>query len=160
MILKQGDLWDELGQADYLLVTANATVKQDGSLVMGRGAALEAKQRFPSLDQELGQQVFAQSGGQVPWLYGLALCRAHTHGATQLGAFQVKHHFREPAELPVIAWSCGLLHGLILKHRANGRKARVAMNFPGIGAGQLPRSLVLPLIRWLPDEVTVYEFPP
>ena len=42
MQLVEGNLWDALGRAHLLLVSANATVASAGHLVMGRGAAREA----------------------------------------------------------------------------------------------------------------------
>ncbi|MEK6860596.1 MAG: hypothetical protein AABY07_01375 [Nanoarchaeota archaeon] len=47
MILVKGNMWDELGKAELILVTANSNIKKNGALVMGAGAAKEARDRFP-----------------------------------------------------------------------------------------------------------------
>ena len=39
MKLFTGDMWDEYEEADHLIFTGNSFVKNDGTLVMGRGIA-------------------------------------------------------------------------------------------------------------------------
>jgi len=84
-----GNLWDEWGVADLLLVTTNSTVRRDGTLVMGRGAALEAQQRYPALPARLGHAVLDRP------IYGIEL--AWYEPPTMLGVFQVKAHWRDEA---------------------------------------------------------------
>jgi hypothetical protein len=47
MKLTNGNMWSAYPQADLFLITTNSTLKNDGCLVMGKGIALEAAQRFP-----------------------------------------------------------------------------------------------------------------
>ena len=35
----RGNLWDEIGKADIILVTTNATLNKNKELICGRGAA-------------------------------------------------------------------------------------------------------------------------
>jgi hypothetical protein len=148
MRLVTGDLWSELGRANLVLVTTNAIVTRSGRLVMGRGAAREARDRFPGLDADLGAIILGS-----PSPYGVALARGDHHPVTRLGAFQVKHHWRHPAQLDLIAFSMERLAGI------TNRYGRIALNFPGIGNGGLRPEAVLPLLRGLPDHVFVYRRP-
>lgn len=46
MKIAHEDLWKPVENAVYI-VTTNSTIRKDGALVMGRGAALEATQSYP-----------------------------------------------------------------------------------------------------------------
>ena len=54
---KTGDMWTAYTAADIFLITTNATITTRGALVMGRGIARQAKERFPGLDTALGTHV-------------------------------------------------------------------------------------------------------
>jgi hypothetical protein len=144
MILEVGDMWVALEETDLFLITANATIKRNGALVMGRGLALEAKRRFPGLDLACGRLVGDRQ------VYGVGVLPAPF---TPLGLFQVKNHFRERADLDLIKRSVRALLSLL----EFSRLERVDLNFPGIGNGGLPQSCVLPLIEPLPDRVHVWK---
>jgi hypothetical protein len=114
---------------------------------MGRGIALQAKERYPDL----------------PYVFGKALDELHPEiDDSHVGRigyfddvpiwwFMVKHHWREDADLKIIEESCfRLKHGF-------GPLGRVDLNFPGIGNGRLKREDVLPLLEDLPDNVHVWE---
>lgn len=148
-----GDLWSELGRANVILVTTNAEVNKDHKLVMGRGAALEASQRFPTLVRKLGERLIERQ--LVGAKYGIQFIEpsATIYPGLMLGAFQVKYHWREKADLTLISYSARYLAG-IAKAMAF---SRFAMNFPGIGNGRLEESLVRPLLDVLPDNVFVYK---
>ncbi len=49
-----GNMWTAYEPADLFLITTNSTIRRDGALVMGRGIARQAKERFPDLDVTLG----------------------------------------------------------------------------------------------------------
>jgi hypothetical protein len=85
-----GDIWSVYEQADLFLITTNATLKGNGALVMGRGLARQARDRFPGLDLALGQAIAARCGhlGRYQLLVSPHWPRA------KLGAFQVKRHYR------------------------------------------------------------------
>jgi len=148
-----GDLWSELGLAELLLVTTNAVVTQDGRLVMGRGAAREARDRFAGLDRDLGEVIRSMASPIEQHLvqYGVALARGTYHPITRLGAFQVKAHWQDAASPELIAYSCGRLAAIADRYH------RIALNFPGIGAGGLPAEQVTPLLLVLPDHVLIYR---
>lgn len=150
MILKTGNMWQETG-ADAILFTANSTVRKDGALVMGRGAALEAQRLFPGINLKLGAIIrkLQQPYGVVmlPPLYG-------ERGGKYIGAFQVKRLFYEDADASLIQHSTDMLCDLADKLQPG---LLFAVNFPGIGWGRLKREDVLPIISKLPDNVEVWQ---
>lgn len=149
--LRLGNMWTAYTAADLFLVSTNSTIRQDGALVMGRGIARQAKERFPGLDAALGRQVQALCGNQG--IYGLLV--SPRWPAAKLGAFQVKQHYSQPASLELIRRSTAALCAWCAEHP----DAQVALNFPGIGNGRLRRADVLPIIAQLPDWVAIWEYP-
>jgi hypothetical protein len=146
-----GDLWQQEGIADIILVTTNSTLNSKGHLVMGRGAAAEAASRYPSLPLDLGNIINLKRYGQsIP--YGVLIVPGYANGVT-LGAFQVKFHWRDAAAPFLIN-----LASQKLTHIAEALPGmEFAMNYPGIGNGRLREEDVYPLIKSLPDNVTVYK---
>lgn len=49
-----GNIWDHAHEFDAVVITTNGFVKSNGEAVMGRGIALEAKNRYPWLAGNLG----------------------------------------------------------------------------------------------------------
>lgn len=136
------ELWNT--KASHILVTSNSYIRKDGALVMGRGAALEAATRFPNFPYIAGGRISEKWGGHLGF-YG-TLLSVHKN----IGLFQVKRHFKDPAELGIIEASVGSL-------LVQMRNETYAINFPGIGYGQLEISRVLPVIQKLPDNVWIYH---
>lgn len=149
---RTGDMWSNYDEADLFLITTNATITVRGALVMGRGIARQANERFSGLDAALGRQVQALCGNQG--IYGLLVSLRWP--TAKLGAFQVKQHYSQPASLELIRRSAVTLCAWC----ANHPDAQVALNFPGIGNGRLRRADVLPIIAQLPEQVTIWEYPP
>lgn len=56
-IFQKGDMWSAYNQADLFLITTNSTLQPGNILVMGRGIATQAHERFPGLNKALGQQI-------------------------------------------------------------------------------------------------------
>jgi hypothetical protein len=139
MEIIQGDMWEEIGKANLILVTTNATLRGDGALVMGRGAAAQAKQQFPQLPFELGRRL--QQSGLVGSAYGITVTGVSVQD-TLLGAFQVKYHWRDEADLDLIRFSCKEL----FQYAEPGPNERIVLNYPGIGNGRLTRDDVEPIL--------------
>jgi len=89
-IFQTGNMWSAYDDADLFVLTTNATIKRNGALVMGRGIARQARNRFPGLDTALGQQILSVCGSQGE--YGLLV--SPRWSAAKLGMFQVKFHSR------------------------------------------------------------------
>jgi hypothetical protein len=149
MQIIKGNLWDELGHADVILFTANNTLNAKGELVMGAGAAREAKERFPDLPRFLGYQIASKTGD-----YGVVSTMVPYQGGRQrIAAFQTKRHWKSPSPLDLLKLSCEKLAGYAKQFPVQ----RIALNYPGIGLGGLTESDVLPLLETLPDNVFVYR---
>ena len=149
MVLRQGNMMRQKPPADVLLFTANAAVTHQGSLVMGGGAALAVRERFPGVDLALGLSVKA-----IGDPYGVVSIILPDQDLI-IGAFQVKHHWLDDALSSLISGSAIILRNLAL---TEWKDKRISLNFPGIGNGRMRRKDVLPLIECLPDNVTVWEF--
>ena len=149
MLLKTKNMWDDYDKADLFLITTNSFIKKNGELVMGRGIAKEAKDRFPQLPVYAGK-IIKEKCGHLG-VYGFYVSRHWP--LTKIGLFQTKRHWRDNASIDLIKMSLtGLDFWLI------GREDKiVCLNFPGIGNGGLERDQVLALLEFLPDNVKVYE---
>jgi hypothetical protein len=146
-----GDMWQHYGQAGLFLITTNSTLRRDGALVMGRGIARQARERFPGLDTALGEEIRKRCGSLG--VYGLLISPRWPQA--RLGGFQVKRDWGRPADLDLIAGSVTAL----VEWTTHRPAVAVCLNFPGIGNGGLARSAVWPLLEPLPDSVTIWEYP-
>ncbi len=152
MKIIKGNLWDS--EDPYILVTTNSTVRKDGGLVMGRGAAKELITLEPHLQFVFGKEVkrCGLDYGILIYCPPLGSFSSSLYHKLGVGAFQVKHHFRDKAELELIKYSTVALNRLI----EGGVLTKASMNFPGIGWGHLTYEEVLPIVSQLPDSVTLY----
>lgn len=151
MILQQGDMWSAWPKSDHFLITTNGSINKSNQLVMGRGIASQAKEKYPGLSERLAQAIHdahMYDAGHLAHVYGMLL-------GSKLGIFQVKYHWSDNASIDLITWSTALLE----EHARNNPIARYDLNFPGIGNGYLPRSFVLPIISHLPNNVYIWELP-
>lgn len=145
MKIVKGNLFESTD--NFILVTTNATIKKNGRLVMGAGAAKQAVNLLGDIDSFLGELI---SKSENPKEYGIILGKKY-------GAFQVKREFYENANLPIISKSLQDLKDLSrmmpLKH--------FSINFPGIGNGNLQYEHVEALIQSyeLSDNITFYLKP-
>jgi len=143
MIQLFGNMWDIFVEADIFIFTGNSYVRKDGALVMGRGLALDIRDKIPELAYILGDRIKESPK------YGLII-----EEDLGLGVFQVKYHFSDNADLDLIRFSCGILSEYANTHLDK----KIHMNYPGIGYGHLSRESVEPIIRELPDNVHVWSF--
>lgn len=116
----QADLWTE-GMYCPTVITTNGAVRKDGAAVMGRGCALEAKQRLPLLPAFLGAKL--QSFGNHVHTFRLS--------NTRIVTFPVKHHWRQQADLELLRRSAEELVSLTNRRRW----VNVVMPRPGCGNG-------------------------
>jgi hypothetical protein len=135
------------GAERVLLVTTNSFVRQDGALVMGRGAAKTAMLKWPRLPYSLGKYIDHLGEYNVGIITDNNL-------SLHIGAFQVKYHFKDEADLDLIARSVAELTAITNKKP----DWRFDMNFPGIGNGHKAYEDVAPLLDSLPDNVHVWTF--
>lgn len=151
MHVKKGDLWES--DADLIAVTTCGSINGSSRhLAMGMGAAFQASRRYPRLPAAaarcIEEEMLCQIG-QVP-VYGFIVVRVDK--TTCIGLFQSKLQPGDRSPLSLIGTSAMCLMAWLER---NPRK-RVAINFPGIGLGKLPRGLVEPILTDLPDSVTFH----
>jgi len=144
MRVVEGDMWSVYEKVDLFLITTDSVVI-DGKLVMGAGIAGEAARRFPILKVIFGKMIPESEG-----VYGLLVQNGWP--SRSIGAFQTKTNWGLPSSLAIIERSTQDLIRWCDRHPG----AEVALPFPGIGMGGLKREDVLPIIRALPSEVTVW----
>lgn len=127
---------------DIRLFTANGVLKKNGELVMGAGAAKAAKQLDPRAPAVLGRMLregdFQYDEDRQAYVFGLLIAPE-----LGLGAFQTKYHYRDKADPNLIALGAKKLGEFA---RANP-DLRIAVNFPGVGLGRLPRKQVEALLE-------------
>jgi hypothetical protein len=113
MLEATGNLWTY--DAKFRCITTNGTIKKNGEAVMGRGCALEAKEKYPNVPIWLGAKLKA-TGNHVYWL------------TSNVYSFPVKHHWRENADLNLIEQSAIEISAII-------RHSTVVLPRPGCGNG-------------------------
>ena len=145
MIVKQ-DLWNLVDLPAIYVVTTNSYIKNNGSLVMGRGAASQAVNKIPGIAFDCGKAI-----ANVGDPYSFLVIHHPTQIKAGFGIFQVKRFWGSDAELSLIEQSANRLSEFARKYP----NLTIRMNYPGIGNGGLSREDVEPLIKELAKVVTI-----
>ncbi|AOQ24665.1 hypothetical protein MTAT_20100 [Moorella thermoacetica] len=133
-----GDLW-ELARGDVLVITTNGCINSRGECIMGRGIALQAKQRFPEVAKKLGGYIRQ---------YGNRCFNLGRFGDYTLVSFPTKDDWRKPSSLELIIRSAGQLVEMANKFEWSV----VYMPRPGCGNGRLSWQQVAPVLERILDE--------
>ena len=144
-----GNAWELINGSKYdgLCLTTNGTVKSNGACVMGRGIALEAKQKLPGIDKYLGNSIVTKGN--------ISVHLGSIKDNTQLFSFVVKHNYYEEADIELIKLSCLQLMAWINKLDLKA----VLLPRPGCGNGKLKWVDVQPIIEpLLDDRVVIVSF--
>lgn len=146
-----------------LCITTNGICKNNGAgdLVMGAGVAGAAAKKWPWLPAMAGNVVRVHGTRRhdmldSPWDYGLANVAMPDRMDVSIMLVQTKYHYRDPSPPQRVAASIDMLR-IWAENSLKRSDMRFHLPFPGIGYGGLPRSLVLPWVETLPDNVFVYE---
>ena len=139
MLNVKGNAWDVYNDYDVLCITTNGFVKNNGECVMGRGIALEAKKRFPSIAKVLGSFIKQ---------YGNRCMKLAKIKDTYLVSFPVKHNWYEMADIELIKRSCLQLTEMADKFNWT----KILLPRPGCGNGGLNWNDVEPIISELLDD--------
>ena len=134
----KGNLWTFPAQAR--IITTNGTVKKDGTCVMGRGCASEAKSKYPDLPLMLGQAI-SGLGNEAFWF-------PMPSANEPLISFPVKHNWWEKADLKLIQQSARK----IVSMRALEHMVAIVMPRPGCGNGGLKWEDVKPVLEPILDD--------
>ena len=92
------DLWELYDKGNWIAITTNNVVKNNGEVVMGRGVALEAARRLPSLPKELGN-LLRSSNLNNPCCFS----------NYRLVTFPTKYHYRNDSDILLIQHSAEFL---------------------------------------------------
>lgn len=151
MILHEGNMWSAWDKTDHFLITTNGCITYDGRLVMGRGIALEAKNRWPELPYKLAVAIRREGNLDLAdrmWLYYVILGK-------KLGIFQVKRNWQDKASTGIIYTSTCELDAIARELPDES----FHLNYPGIGNGKLSIDQVQPIVSVLPDNVHLWTKP-
>lgn len=141
-----GNLWDYHKQGCWVVITTNGTVKTNGEAVMGRGIALQAKERFPGLSYDLGQEILKL--GNI----------LHYWGQEGLLFFPVKHNWWEKADISLIERSAEQLRDFF-DATIKDYPVPVCLVRPGCGNGQLDWKDVRPVLeKYLDDRFVIVQW--
>jgi hypothetical protein len=165
--LESNDLWSYIGKIDAVCITTNGCIKKDGRAVMGKGIAAQALQRYPGLDETLGNYIGRY--GNVPH-------PLHSDQETTIVSLPTKPGYEwcddpvllcqhmQRTKLPALVpgWAFKSTESLIisslirLNDMANhyGWK-QIVLPMPGVGAGELDPSVALGLVHILDDRYIV-----
>ena len=138
-----GNLWVFRGErAEWICITTNGFVKNNGHCVMGRGCAKEANEKF-NISAEIGGLI-KQYGNRVLVLHDIRII-----------TFPVKHKWFEIADLSLIEKSAHQLIEVCDKFMIE----KVYMPRPGCGNGKLDWNNVKPVLaNILDDRFTVVTY--
>jgi hypothetical protein len=128
MLEEFGDFWTV--QGDARCVTTNGTLRANGNAIMGKGMALQAKQRYPKLEYTLGKLI--QKYGNHTFKLGNGLI-----------SFPTKRHWREDSDIELIKRSAQELVSILKDDPAK----RVLLTRPGCGNGNLDWEDVRPILQ-------------
>lgn len=153
MQLRIGNLWTYHLNGCWICITTNGIVARDGGLVMGKGLALEAANRFPTLRFTLGNSV--RQNGNV-----LVLCPQE-----RIISFPTKHHWRQDSDLVLIKQSVQTLvtsRPVIQQFDELFHRSSLPVCLPKVGCGNGGlnwNTQVCPLLSDLLDDnyIVVYE---
>lgn len=136
----QGDAWKLKSEYTYLVITTNGFVKSSGAAVMGRGIALQAKNKYSGIEYLLGQMI-TDSGNIVQKIL------------PDIISFPVKHNWWEKADIELIKSSCIQLLELI------GENETVLLPKPGCGNGGLRwEDVKIEVEKILDDRFTIISY--
>lgn len=146
----KGDIWDYHKKGHWIVITTNGEVKDTGEAVMGKGIALQAKQRFPDLAKELGARIKGCPMPYGEYSVGNTLKVFHKY---RIITFPTKNKWREKSDLNLIEESCRQL-----KEASHGVQHNHYMVRPGCGNGKLDWRDVKPILeKYLDDRFIVVE---
>lgn len=144
MITQTGNIWHVKHRKlnCWTGITTNGYINAQGALVMGRGVALQAKQRFPGIEFRIANYV-RECGNLV---YPMPDLRLFT--------FPVKHTWNQDADIELIAKSSEQLQILA----SFNLQDTFYLPRPGCGNGNLQWKDVEPILEPLPDNVIVINW--
>lgn len=133
MIEWWGNVWDKHDAGETICILTNGQVRKDGANSMGRGVALEARNRYPDLPYRVGDLLQR---------YGNRVFHIEEHN---LFTFPTKLYPSVKSSTSIIEKSCEQLLALINLYEI----PRVYIPRPGCGYGGLSWNTVYPIVEYL-----------
>ena len=165
----KADVWNFIGKVDAICVTTNGFIKNNGCCVMGRGIALQARDRYKGIDRKIGSLI--KINGNVPaiaWkdkgtnivtfpvktvsevMTKDTLLVKHMMGKFAMGDLVPGYALK--ADLSIIEKSSMFLSELIDQYDWK----TVMLPMPGCHNGQLTWEIVEPIVsKYLKDKVVI-----
>jgi hypothetical protein len=139
------DLFDCMMQKeiDAICITTNGNYTKQGMAVMGAGLALEAKERYPKVQVNLGKYLRLM-GSNIPYIIGAVDATGKYLDITAeniakkefkclIISFPTKNHFKEDSSLELIKQSCQMIKEMADKYQLKN----IALPKVGCGLGRL-----------------------
>lgn len=146
-----GNLFDYAGPGNVLIIPTNGNVSAYGRAVMGKGVALQAKQRWPKLPVDLGK-VLKRDGNRIAH-FGYQ----SESGFERLITFPTKDNWPADSTLALIEKNTVALANYCV---GVGRNLTFYLPHLGCGEGGLQWESVKPILgRWLDDRFVVVSLP-
>lgn len=147
-VVLQQSLWGLWNEGHWIAITTNGTITRHNKLVMGRGCALEAKERFDGIDRLLADYVRLE--GNLP-----AILEEY-----RIITFPVKTNYMDAADLRLIEASWNIIVNELLNKNSKV-KAPLYCPLPGCGWGHRSWDAVWPVLkpRYDPELVKFVTFP-
>jgi len=142
----RGNLWDFYNLGNWVVITTNGVVKTNGRAVMGRGIALEAKQKVLDLDVVPGR-CLSVFGNQVFVLADML------PNHEKIVTFPTKHDWRGMSSTLLIERSAAQLEVV------TPRGLTIYMVRPGCSNGGLSWTVVRPMLEKYLDSRFVVVHP-
>lgn len=130
----KASIWDKQFDDYWRVIPINCQTNSKGVLVMGKGLAKEAKERYPKLPEEFANLIFDQQRRHQPIF---PVLRWLNDENVNLMGFPTKRHWKEPAELALIEEGLTFLKDLMPYLTANGEREKVVTSRLGCGLGGL-----------------------
>ena len=142
----KGDIWSFWNDGYYIVIPTNGSIKNNGECVMGKGLALQAKEKFPELPLELGKRIY-EYGNEV-----------FIFSKYRLITFSVKAVWYEKARLELIEKSSNQLRE-IFRYNLSGLPTPVYLPKVGCGNGRLDWTEVKPILEKYLDDRFIVTIP-
>lgn len=144
MNILMGDIWEHR-LFGYIVVPTNGVVTRSGEAVMGRGLALQTKQRYPEFPRVLARHLL--NNGNVIGIF-------HEYSII---TFPVKHHWQDKADLILIRESAQALGAFMREQTDNPACLSVYAPKVGCGNGQRNWHEVSPILEEHCPYVTIID---
>ena len=130
----KGSIWDRQWDGCWRAIPINCQINSKGVLIMGKGLAKDAKERYPKLPKEFANLISGQQRQHQPIF---PILRWLDDENVNLMGFPTKWHWKESAGLALIEKGLIFLKGLMPYLMSNGEKDKVVAPQLGCGLGGL-----------------------